>query len=368
MASPLPSAAAAPLPPFFGPLSAAALLVVPFAVSLLAFSAVLTRAGARRRVVHALFSATFALAVDLLVLVAFEVAGVLAPAARAAVWRGVLLALVALLAVVLPAAAFHELARGAGARACAAQAAAAAGAAAWLWVFWRAGAFFPITARGDHDLLSLAGAVGRLGVVGVTTAAVLSGYGAVANPYAYFALAPARAATDADVRAARRALKDATDRAKEAAHTLVRAERKLADAETEGRGGARGTAAPATPKTPQRSSATGVASWLRVALGGGGGGGVGGAAGARAAEVEARRAELALAAELRDEVAEEFRELTEARARAAAGGSCWGRAASALGVVLSVYCVYRIAAALFNIAMQRDPTKDPITLGLEVRE
>jgi hypothetical protein len=46
--------------------------------------------------------------------------------------------------------------------------------AGFLYVFWRLGDFFPIL-RGRHELLSIEGAVARLGLAGVTTAAILSG-------------------------------------------------------------------------------------------------------------------------------------------------------------------------------------------------
>ena len=361
--------------PFFGPIAGFAVLVLPSPIALLVFSTILTRAGAKRTSVHALFSVTFALSVDLLIMLTYEIGGVLEPSVRQLAWRAILLSLVVLLAVVLPAFAFYLLARDAGAHACAAQLAAAAGSAAWLWAFWRAGNFFPLQLKGDHDLFSLEGAVGRLGVAGVTTAAVLSGYGAVANPYAYLNFAPARAATDSDVRAAKRALKEAADRAKEAEHKLVRAERRLADSYSSSSGG--GTATPrgaaAVPSiTPGGGGLASLISSLPLSLPGfiGGGARAGATAGAHAAlvaEIAARRAEVAISNELFSEAEEEFRELTVAKERSREADSCWGRSSASLGIVLSLYCVYRIASSLFNIATQRDPTKDPITAGLEVR-
>jgi hypothetical protein len=363
--------------PFFGPIAGFAVLVLPSPIALLVFSTILTRAGAKRTSVHALFSVTFALSVDLLIMLTYEIAGVLEPAVRQLAWRAILLSLVVLLALVLPASAFYLLARDAGAHACAAQVAAAVGSAVWLWAFWRAGNFFPLQLKGDHDLFSLEGAVGRLGVAGVTTAAVLSGYGAVSNPYAYLNFSPARAATDADVRAAKRALKETADRAKEAEHKLVRAERRLADAHGSGSGAAaapRGAAA-VPSMTPGGGGLAALISALPLSLpgfggGGGGGGGVRATTGATAAlvaEVTARRAELAISSELFTEAEEEFRELTVAKERSREAASCWGRSSASLGIALSIYCVYRIASSLFNIATQRDPTKDPITAGLEVR-
>lgn len=53
---------------------------------------------------------------------------------------------------------------------------------AFLWVYNYVGVLFPITATTAHGLFSLEGNVGRLGVIGVTTSALLAGYGGVATP------------------------------------------------------------------------------------------------------------------------------------------------------------------------------------------
>lgn len=58
----------------------------------------------------------------------------------------------------------------------------------FLWMFWRFGGFFPITSGADASAVSLEGAIGRLGVIGVTTGAILSGYGAVSTPYNYLSV------------------------------------------------------------------------------------------------------------------------------------------------------------------------------------
>ena len=39
-----------------------------------------------------------------------------------------------------------------------------------------------------------------------------------------------------------------------------------------------------------------------------------------------------------------------------------------LGYFLSVYCLYKMVIATVNIIFDRDPTKDPVTRGFEVRE
>ena len=45
---------------------------------------------------------------------------------------------------------------------------------AFLYVFWRLGDALPVS-QVRHELLSIEGTIGRLGIAGVTTAAILSG-------------------------------------------------------------------------------------------------------------------------------------------------------------------------------------------------
>ena len=45
---------------------------------------------------------------------------------------------------------------------------------AFLYAFWRLGSALP-AAQARHELLTIEGAVGRLGIAGVTAAAILSG-------------------------------------------------------------------------------------------------------------------------------------------------------------------------------------------------
>ena len=337
--------------PLVGESAGVSLLVLPFLISLPIISRILSREyGARQYSVAGLCAATFALSVDLLTLAAYEVAGILSPTSRHTAWRIVLGSLVVSLAGVLPFFACLLLAADAGLRGWRVRiATATAGTMLWLWLFWRAGALFPISARGDHDLLSLEGAVGRLGVAGVTTAALLSGWGAVANPYAYLTVPAASGVTDADVRAARRGVKDAADRSKDAAHRLARAERRSNEA----------TSAAVSAAVPHSSSES-TSSWLGSLFGSDGSGdGI-------APEVLARRAEASIASDVAAEAVAEFRELSEARQRARGARTICGRSSAALGVILSIYCIYRVFMALANIVLHRDPTKDPVTRGLEV--
>ena len=355
-----------------------AALVVPFCLAYGVARSHARRYGARP-LAPLLFSLVLSLSINLLMLLMYEVLGVLSVGLRAAVWRAVLLTLVLLLALVLPFYALRLLGAHRGLPPAGAAGAAAAGVGAWLWAFWAVGSFFPIADPGDHDLLSLQGAIGRLGVVGVTIAAVLSGYGAVSNPYNYLSTPAARVVTEADVKAQREALRDAARRAREAYARLVAAERALADARRSGGGG--GEKVHGAPAAPRRAAAAafrggwgGSASFFsaplwflaaRLPLFGAGLSAASGALLGRAAALEvsvaALRGEVALLDDVEAESAEELAAAVEAKDRAKWSSGRWGRVMSALGYALSAYCVYRVVVALLNIGLQRDPTRDPIT-------
>jgi hypothetical protein len=137
----------------------------------------------RRRSVQFLFSVTFALSFDMLLLLIYEIAGVLEPRTRLLTWRITLVADVALLVVALPASFFYLLAIDSGLLSFrAARLLTVVFEVGFLWFFWQAGKLFPIMRGGvTHDFLSIEGFIGRLGVIGVTTAAILSGYGAISR-------------------------------------------------------------------------------------------------------------------------------------------------------------------------------------------
>ena len=60
----------------------------------------------------------------------------------------------------------------------------------------------------------------------------------------------------------------------------------------------------------------------------------------------------------------ELVEMQAARARLAWSRSLRGRALNALGIALSAYGLYRVAMAALNVALARDPTQDPVTVGM----
>ena len=359
------------------PASGFLFLWLPFLISWGVLSRYLSTFSVRTLSVHTLVSAIFALCFDLFVLVVYELLDVLGPY-RHFTWRCVLFSLVVLLAIVLPYLLLHLLVEGQGLRAWGSHLVASILAGVWLWTFWAAGSLFPVVSAGDHDFLSLEGAIGRLGVVGVIIVACLSGYGAVTNPYALLSRVQVGRVSEKSIQVQREALRAAKNRLASLQRSLSEAERRRREAVA--RGGSLhplSHAASGSTSSPASSSYGSTSlSWpmylLHSVFGSGGltqaSGLLLGSEASLGLNVAglARDVELAETIELEEQ--ESLSAMLEARQQQNFSKTLLGRATSALGIFLSLYCVYRILITVYNVLLRRDPTKDPITRVLEVRE
>ena len=165
-------------------------------------------------VVSTLFALTFALSAGLLVLVLYEILGLVDESFLRVHWRFNLRAVLVLLIFVLPFVHLHRfftLAVGWRAKPRRAVAAALAAHLALLFGFHRVGGGGE-NLDGAFGNKSVARAVFRVGVVGVSMLAVLSGFGAVHFPYEVLSLF-ARPVGDAESQALGRRLVQATETA-----------------------------------------------------------------------------------------------------------------------------------------------------------
>ncbi|KAK2140765.1 hypothetical protein NP493_5574g00002 [Ridgeia piscesae] len=121
-------------------------------------------------------------------LIIFEIVGILNTSSRYFHWKLGLYAILFVLVVVLP---FYIAYFTVSNIKLVAQFRVVLTLASWLvflYFFWKTGDQFPILSP-KHGVLSIEQCIGRIGVIGVTLMAVLSGFGAVNYPYtsmAYF--------------------------------------------------------------------------------------------------------------------------------------------------------------------------------------
>jgi hypothetical protein len=130
--------------------------------------------------IQLLFSVTFTVSCSMFQLIIFEIADVLERRSRWYNWKIDIYIMMVLLIVVLPMYMFALLAQNFfPARVWKAATLSLASMASFLYLFYKVGDPFPIVAKREHGILSIEHGVSRIGVIGVTSMAILSGFGAV---------------------------------------------------------------------------------------------------------------------------------------------------------------------------------------------
>ncbi|KAJ3085524.1 Golgi pH regulator B [Quaeritorhiza haematococci] len=204
----------------------------------------------------------------------------------------------------------------------------------YLYMFWRVGDQLPMAGDAkDTGLFSIEAGMGRVGVIGVTMMAILSGFGAVNSPYSslFFFL---RNVSDADIALAERKLLQTMD-------MILSKQKKLASRLWQRGGGAsrKGSADEARGGGGfMRRMFNSVATGLRL--------------GTDAEDVTTLTADVQALEAVGQQLFVELDELHVERQRVIEARSLKGRFFNVMGYVFSVYCVWKIVTSTLNLLFQ----------------
>uniref|UniRef100_F1L1L3 Golgi pH regulator n=1 Tax=Ascaris suum TaxID=6253 RepID=F1L1L3_ASCSU len=141
-----------------------------------------------QRMVQILFSITFALSCTMFELIIFEILGVLEPTSRFLHWKLGLYLILFVLIVALPIyVSYSVLTSVPFVRRKWLLPLTFTSWMVFIYFFWKTGDPFPILSA-KHGIFTIEQAISRVGVIGVTVMAVLSGFGAVNAPYCYMTI------------------------------------------------------------------------------------------------------------------------------------------------------------------------------------
>ena len=153
----------------------------------------------RHNAVQLVFSLTFALSCTMFELIIFEILGILDLSSRYFHWKLGLYAMLFTVIFLLPFYISYFLVRNLRfvERGGTVFVLASGFWIAFLYLFWKIGNPFPILSP-KHGIFSIEQGISRVGVIGVTLMAILSGFGAVNCPYTYMTIFM-RHVTNADI-------------------------------------------------------------------------------------------------------------------------------------------------------------------------
>ena len=309
-------------------------------------------------VVSTLFAVTFALSAGLLVLVLYEILGLVDESFLRVHWRFNLRAVLVLLIFVLPFVHLHRfftLAVGWRAKPRRAVAAALAAHLALLFGFHRVGGGGE-NLDGAFGEKSVARAVFRVGVVGVSMLAVLSGFGAVHFPYEVLSLF-AKPVGDAESQALRRRLVQATETAVTRRKRQALLRRELAELRPTGRSGdADGGASEAAAKRAGGGFGFGLDALRRALPVSPGKRFARRGDATRAESVRLKLSVLEAEIEAMDHVVRslfaETHEARLARERRAAASTARGKLNDIAGAAMCLTCFWRVASGVFRLVFR----------------
>ncbi|KAI6180181.1 hypothetical protein M3Y98_00691800 [Aphelenchoides besseyi] len=289
----------------------------------------------RERKIQLIFSVMFALSCTMFELIIFEILDVLDARSRLITWKIGLHSILTILIVFLPIFFFYKLAK--SFRIIPLKWIVPTAFFCWfifIYFFWKIGDNFPILSQ-RHGLLSIEQAISRIGIVGVTVMAVLSGFGAVNAPYtcmAYFA----RNVTADDLYQMERKLKQTLDIIAAKKRRLLMKEIEIKNSAFSG-----------------GYSPVGLFNRIFSQRGGN-------------EQLESLKSEIGLQEEFSRHLFLELVELDNMKTRNEYGKTWQGMYFNVVGYFFSAYCVWKIFISTVNIVFDRVGKVDPVTKGIEI--
>ncbi|CAL8143720.1 unnamed protein product [Orchesella dallaii] len=197
----------------------------------------------------------------------------------------------------------------------------------YLYMFWKVGDPFPIVSP-RHGTFSMEQAVSRVGVIGVTVMALLSGFGAVNYPYTSMALF-IRPVKESDIQGVERKLSQTLDM------ILIKKRRLTLNSRS------------------NKPSSGGFWNWNILSR-------------SDRMDFHVLRDEISSLEELSRHLFLEIVELRNMQERAEWSRTWKGIYFNFLGYFFSLYCLWKIFICTVNIVLDRVGRVDPVTRGLEI--
>ncbi|RHZ67250.1 hypothetical protein Glove_302g29 [Diversispora epigaea] len=301
------------------------------------------------QVVQAIFSLTFSASCALFELIIFEIMDVMHKDSRWVCWKITLYLLLILVIFLLPFYQIYLLITNKQER-LSLRYTIIISVLCWViyfYLFWKFGDFFPIEKTTDKNYSSqnvvnqgdafIQFGMSRVGVIGVTIMAILSGFGAVNSPYAtlFFFL---RQVSDSDIQAAEKKYIQTLD-------IIMSKKKRILISQVRQRGVA------------EQSSRVGgfVRKMFNTVTSGMGMG---------SENIGMLRQEISGLENLSRQLFLDIEDLYQERDRLHYSKTWQGKYFNFMGYIFSIYCVYKIVMATINIIFFRIGKTDPITYGL----